>query len=250
MEPVDPEEDNAFDYFDIIKRPSDLGLVQRKLTNGEYKTVAQFKEELGLIWSNCIKYNGEDSLMGAIAADLKQFSERLLVFLSDSPEIDWLNELVFLVEELSNAVKTLNFSSLSGKKRASSTASIKQYDTAPVDDGIEDISYTHDEIEQLGKDIGSLTNDTDVLAIFDTLKENQPRLVGEKTNVTLNLCSLSPQTLSALMKKRDEIFEAAKKAEEEHKEEESSLPSRSDTSTSTTTSTTTSSDESETESDE
>ena len=48
----------APDYYNIIRRPMDLGTMQRNLKTGTYyKSKAQFMEELDLIWENCLTYN-------------------------------------------------------------------------------------------------------------------------------------------------------------------------------------------------
>src|SRR5271163_4420831 len=48
----------APDYYNIIRRPMDLGTMQRNLKTGTYfKSKAQFLEELNLIWDNCLTYN-------------------------------------------------------------------------------------------------------------------------------------------------------------------------------------------------
>ena len=50
----------APDYYTIIRRPMDLGTMQRNLKTGtHYKSKAQFLEELNLIWENCLTYNSD-----------------------------------------------------------------------------------------------------------------------------------------------------------------------------------------------
>ncbi|KAH9410896.1 bromodomain-containing protein [Ordospora pajunii] len=45
----------APDYYEVIKRPMDLSIVQKKI--GKYNTFEEFKDDLDLIWSNCLEYN-------------------------------------------------------------------------------------------------------------------------------------------------------------------------------------------------
>jgi len=45
----------APDYYDVIKNPMDLSVVQRKI--GMYKSFEEFKADLDLIWNNCLEYN-------------------------------------------------------------------------------------------------------------------------------------------------------------------------------------------------
>lgn len=48
----------APNYYDVIKHPMDLGTVGRKIHL--YRDAGEFKADLDLIWSNCLKYNTLD----------------------------------------------------------------------------------------------------------------------------------------------------------------------------------------------
>ncbi len=45
----------APDYYEVIKKPMDLRIVQKKI--GKYNTFEEFKADLDLIWNNCLEYN-------------------------------------------------------------------------------------------------------------------------------------------------------------------------------------------------
>jgi E1A/CREB-binding protein len=70
-QPVDPKENCAPDYYDVIRNPMDLGLIRRRLENGFYQNLYSFESDVYLVFDNCILYNGEDSDLGEIAVDLK-----------------------------------------------------------------------------------------------------------------------------------------------------------------------------------
>ncbi|EAY14584.1 Bromodomain containing protein [Trichomonas vaginalis G3] len=227
MDPVDPNKDHCPDYFQLITRPSDLSTVQSKLENGEYKTVAQFKEDLSLIWSNCLKYWSEESLISTLAIDLKQYSERLLNFISDQPHIDWINELMYLIEELSSATKPLTYNSVSSKKRSPSNPSIKQYDMTQ-DDDVEEIKFTQEDLENLKTDIDSFTTDDAKTQLAECIKTILPRLFSQRPVVSVNLCNLSPQALKALSDKVEELKSGTSKDKVDAKGNKSSKESDSD----------------------
>ena len=49
--PVDPVKHNLKDYFDIIKRPMDLGTIKKRLDSGNvYRTFKSFAEDVRLVW--------------------------------------------------------------------------------------------------------------------------------------------------------------------------------------------------------
>lgn len=56
-QPVDIEENQCFDYYDVIKNPMDLSTMQGKMERGEYKTPEEFEKDMKLIISNCEVYN-------------------------------------------------------------------------------------------------------------------------------------------------------------------------------------------------
>ncbi|KAI8364636.1 uncharacterized protein BYT42DRAFT_589889 [Radiomyces spectabilis] len=48
---------DAPDYYDVIKRPMDLGTVTKKLKSNQYKSKKEFADDLYLIYQNCLTYN-------------------------------------------------------------------------------------------------------------------------------------------------------------------------------------------------
>lgn len=57
--PVDPVALNIPTYFQIIKKPMDLGTIMTKLENNAYEKASEFKEDVQLIFKNCYKFNPE-----------------------------------------------------------------------------------------------------------------------------------------------------------------------------------------------
>lgn len=85
--PVDPVELGLNDYFLIIKKPMDLGSVQKKLDNGVYRTIDEFEADVKLTFENAMMYNENGSvvydmaneLMTKFKADYKAFLEQLKI---------------------------------------------------------------------------------------------------------------------------------------------------------------------------
>jgi bromodomain-containing factor 1 len=57
LTPVDPVALGIPTYFSVIKHPMDLSTVESKLDNGLYTTSKDFEKDVGLIVSNCFKFN-------------------------------------------------------------------------------------------------------------------------------------------------------------------------------------------------
>jgi hypothetical protein len=66
------------DYFDIVEKPMDLGLVKRKLGHNVYADMKAFIDDVNLVWSNCFKYNGDQHEISICAKSLEiAFNEEL-----------------------------------------------------------------------------------------------------------------------------------------------------------------------------
>ena len=85
--PVDPIRDGVPNYFEVVKRPMDLGTVKQKLAMNArrldeplaasmYRSPAEFKADMDLIWENCFLYNPPGYEVRDMGAALKAEFER------------------------------------------------------------------------------------------------------------------------------------------------------------------------------
>ncbi|KAL7543116.1 hypothetical protein ACHAXR_012415 [Thalassiosira sp. AJA248-18] len=70
--PVNPVELGLDDYFDIIKKPMDLGTIQKKLDGGSYHSFDDFRSDVRLTFENAMKYNEERTVVHEMAKELKK----------------------------------------------------------------------------------------------------------------------------------------------------------------------------------
>ncbi|TRM61550.1 hypothetical protein BD626DRAFT_570752 [Schizophyllum amplum] len=56
-QPVDPIRDGCPTYFDEIKHPMDFSTMGKKLTEGQYQTMEDFRKDVELIFKNCRTFN-------------------------------------------------------------------------------------------------------------------------------------------------------------------------------------------------
>jgi hypothetical protein len=78
LEPVDVSE--APEYDRIIKRPMDVTTIRKRLAADSYPTLSAFHDDLNLIWSNCLTYNGREpnNIYSKKAIELKKLTDRLI----------------------------------------------------------------------------------------------------------------------------------------------------------------------------
>ena len=70
--PVDPVALNIPTYFQIIKKPMDLGTIQNKLENNAYEKASEFKEDVQLIFKNCYKFNPDGEFVNDCGRKLEE----------------------------------------------------------------------------------------------------------------------------------------------------------------------------------
>ena len=75
--PVDPEELNIPDYFNIIKNPMDFSTIKKKLSNYSYTNLKEFCNDMGLVFENCYTYNGRKTMIGDMCTRVKKEYEKL-----------------------------------------------------------------------------------------------------------------------------------------------------------------------------
>ncbi|ORD94228.1 Y0777 [Enterospora canceri] len=65
----------APNYFEVISRPMDLGTMTKKL--GLYRSMAEFKADLDLIWDNCLAYNVSAEYYRDCALSMREVADGL-----------------------------------------------------------------------------------------------------------------------------------------------------------------------------
>lgn len=69
--PVDPVELGLPDYFEVIKKPMDLGTIQKKLDSGAYHQIEDFQTDTNLTFENAMAYNEAGTVVYDMAKELK-----------------------------------------------------------------------------------------------------------------------------------------------------------------------------------
>lgn len=74
--PVDPVELGLPDYFEVVKKPMDLGTIKKRLENGCYHSIEEFEDHVHLTFDNAMLYNPEGSVVWNMAKEMKdKFSQ-------------------------------------------------------------------------------------------------------------------------------------------------------------------------------
>lgn len=59
------------DYLEHVQRPMDLSTIRQKLNFNCYDTPEEFRDDILLMYDNCSRYNGTESIYGQMVKKLK-----------------------------------------------------------------------------------------------------------------------------------------------------------------------------------
>ncbi|KAH9514576.1 Bromodomain-containing protein 2 [Bulinus truncatus] len=85
LKPVDAEGLGLHDYYDIIKKPMDLGTVKKKMEDREYRNASEFAEDVRQIFHNCYRYNPPDSDVAKMGRKLQEVFELKYARMPEEP---------------------------------------------------------------------------------------------------------------------------------------------------------------------
>ena len=191
QEPVDPERDEAPGYFDIVKTPMDLKTIRQKLDDGQYLTVHQWKEDVLLVFSNAVLYNGKGSPVGVIASELHQVFRSLAKMITDDPDVTWLNQLLQLKRDLMAHIAKYPADVTAVKHSAvvvGTGAEIKRFVVK---------SMKKTELEKLAKNLRKLKEPAQIQQLEMILKRGNPD-ISWQDGQDIDLNFLTPSTLREL----------------------------------------------------
>jgi hypothetical protein len=83
--PVDVEGLGLYDYYDLIREPMDLSMIENKLRNKVYQSKREVERDLRLIWDNAHRYNMEGSTIYKMTTEVERYTENLLRDIEDVP---------------------------------------------------------------------------------------------------------------------------------------------------------------------
>lgn len=90
---VDPINDGAANYNEIIKEPMAINEVKRKLESQEYNLLSELLYDVKLIWKNSESYNGRDAPFTLMAKDIYKTFKAKALKLPLTPEEEWFTKM-------------------------------------------------------------------------------------------------------------------------------------------------------------
>lgn len=226
---VDPIRDSCPDYFDIVKQPMDLGTVMHKLETDQYKSVADWKSDINLIFSNSNLYNAKASLLRLITKDLSDMFTELVATLSDSPSNDWIDTLQALGAEMNQVMKDMIPPPNPKQTKNQSKKEVPKKQSKPKEKPKPKVpereqpkepekkskketprdpepAFSKEELLKLTSDINSIQDEEILTDIAELLRACESSIDGESEEIEVDLNTLRYSTLVLLRKKVDEVL--------------------------------------------
>ena len=102
------DENDAPEYYKVIKHPMWLNEVERKINNNEYKTTDQWRSDVELIWKNAKTFNKQSGNYIFIAAiELQKVFEEMVVSIPSTPYEKWIKDIEREQKQLSKILRSM-----------------------------------------------------------------------------------------------------------------------------------------------
>lgn len=230
LQPVDPVRDECSDYLTIIKKPMDLGTVRKKLETDQYSSVEQWKDDMNLIWTNTVTYNGQKALISVLAKTLQTIFKSLTTYLSSDEESDWDGQYEFLKGQTLGVIKSgVKVIQIKQKRALCSGATQKPViprsasvqpkplgsnvtqgtgNTSSVETSAQlagansapNYTMSQKEIIQLSKQIEKIEDINKQDRIIELIKKHEPQHANDNDEIEIDFYKFKPQTLFELRK--------------------------------------------------
>ncbi|KAI9312583.1 hypothetical protein BX666DRAFT_1984486 [Dichotomocladium elegans] len=135
LEPVDPIALNIPHYPVIIKKPMDLGTMEKKLKEGEYKSVKDFETDMRLIFTNCYTFNGFEHPVSQTAKILEKIANKEIPGLRKREEQLLNTSSSIVVGAKNGAAPNPPTSKPTAKKQPSSSSSTTKHPSSNASGG-------------------------------------------------------------------------------------------------------------------
>lgn len=193
-QPVDPINDEAPNYLQIVKKPMDFSTVRIKLQSDQYSSTHDFKNDVQLIFTNATSYNGKSSPVGIIAAELSQQFKELSKNITDNPDSCWYNKLIQLKKNLINHVQQ-HPSNIQKQKQEQIS---DDGNTFSCEIGKFEVNVmSGKDLEYLAYNLLKINEPKQIESIIRIINEENPE-VDTNDGATIDLNVLTPQALKRL----------------------------------------------------
>ena len=97
---IDPKEDGAPNYYEIIKNPMSLAGVLGNLVNNKYDSIDNWAQDVNTIWENAVTYNGVNTVFAQMALEASLWFNKKVKKIPSSREEEWTAKMQSITQKL------------------------------------------------------------------------------------------------------------------------------------------------------
>ncbi|KAH0788699.1 Bromodomain containing protein [Histomonas meleagridis] len=186
LTPVNPERDGAPDYYNVVKKPVDLGTIKKRLEDDEYQSVNAWAREMSLIWGNAEKFNGKDSILFYLALEIKKHFEKEYQNIADLSLQSWIQTVSKLKDKLDDLLDEppepiTKFATVSEKPDPNQLK-----------------PFTDEEMDAFIKSTMYLSSKQDMKKMLHIIRSYEPHFATPSPDMEIDVNTLSVSTLFAM----------------------------------------------------
>jgi hypothetical protein len=188
VNPASPDEPGAADYLTIIKNPSDLGTVRRKLCERGYQTLDEFRKDVNLVLENAVQFNGRPSLISFMADRLSSVFQKSMIAIEDRSYDAWVSDYLKCQGKLCKLFRA--------QPRV-----LEEFNLSPdlemlvPERRMAKSWLTPDDTKFFSKAFAFIEDPQQLNKLIHVLGENEPSIDFSEEELQINLAALSQRTL-------------------------------------------------------
>lgn len=185
--PVLPDPETEKDYFEIIKNPQDLATISIRLKNGEYKALQNWLNDVETVWFNSETYN-KSEIMNAVTNECRRIFSKIC----EIHGLFTVKEWSVVIYRQRQRIYTVMGNAPTKIKQHAGSFLPKTFSKQ------KQVQMTEEELSRFAKAAEMLTSDNDHIEMIRIINELEDNPDLGKTEVYLDLTTLSLGTISAL----------------------------------------------------
>jgi hypothetical protein len=186
LEPVNPLRDGAPNYLNVIKKPVDLGTIRQHLIEDRYSSVTSWSRDMGLVWTNCERFNGRETGPSLLAAEVRRNFEKEYKRLRLITFPQWIQSVSDLKDALDDLLDSppdlvTNYATISEKPDPNQLK-----------------PFTDEELDQFIRASQFLSAKMDGKKMLHIIRDYEPLMLETSADKPIDVSALSVQTVHAL----------------------------------------------------
>jgi hypothetical protein len=195
-----------------MAHPMDLGTVMSRLRSDSYSSIAAWKSDVELIWSNSLSYNRPPSLVVLLATDLQKQFRELTKNLTDSVRDTWKLDLIEMHHELMLCIREIVKLRTSNAQKVQRPV-VRRDQLYPILEELPPAQmrrhvqyFSKEDLLKLTNDLNSIKEESQLALIASLLKKHEPDIADETDQIEIDINLLRPSTLHLIRDQVDQIM--------------------------------------------